>query len=305
MRLGAFRSVNDQKHAFQTCWSTSSPTGRESASCSPIPSRRVHERRASLTQSIPDGPRLHVIHLSLRSRNARREFGGSEFISFGPGRIGEHVHAPEPDHFNFGELSHDRLKQTTLGVAYDGRWKDVGEISFGISQANYRKDTVIPDEPVAMARSKPLLQWDGSREPDQVAHGLCRLRAGLEETGTAPPNAANRNQPLPAILTEQKDAGVRFAVTKDVKAVVGVFDLSRPYFGFDANNVFKQIGTVRSRGAEFSVLEAYAEAQRRRRRGVARSQGHSARYGGPDDRFEARGPAGAHSHFQPELEDAA
>ena len=110
-----------------------------------------------LTQSIPDGPRLHVIHLSLRSRNARREFGGSEFISFGPGRIGEHVHAPEPDHFNFGELSHDRLKQTTLGVAYDGRWKDVGEISFGISQANYRKDTVIPDEPVAMARSKPLL----------------------------------------------------------------------------------------------------------------------------------------------------
>jgi iron complex outermembrane receptor protein len=76
---------------------------------------------------------------------------------------------------------------------------------------------------------------------------------GLEESGTAPPNAANRNQPLPAILTQQKDAGVRFALTKDVKAVVGVFDLSRPYFGFAANNVFKQVGSVESRGAEFSL----------------------------------------------------
>ena len=35
--------------------------------------------------------------------------------------------------------------------------------------------------------------------------------------------------------------------------MVGVFDLSRPYFGFDTANVFKQVGTVRSRGAEFSI----------------------------------------------------
>ena len=36
----------------------------------------------------------------------------------------------------------------------------------------------------------------------------------------------------------------RFALTKDVKAVVGVFDLTRPYFGYDSSNVFKQVGTV-------------------------------------------------------------
>jgi iron complex outermembrane receptor protein len=54
-------------------------------------------------------------------------------------------------------------------------------------------------------------------------------------------------------LTEQKDAGVRFKVSKGIKAVAGVFDLSRPYFGFDAANVFGQVGTVRSGGAEFSV----------------------------------------------------
>jgi len=76
---------------------------------------------------------------------------------------------------------------------------------------------------------------------------------GLEESGTAPPNAANRNQPLPVILTQQKDAGVRITLSKSVKAVAGVFDLSRPYFGFDSANIFRQVGTVRSRGAEFSL----------------------------------------------------
>jgi iron complex outermembrane receptor protein len=68
----------------------------------------------------------------------------------------------------------------------------------------------------------------------------------------APPSAANRNAPLPTIITEQKDAGVRFAVG-GLKLVGGIFDLSRPYFGFDSANIFKQVGTVESRGAEFSV----------------------------------------------------
>src|SRR4029079_12798119 len=139
-------------------------------------------------------------------------------------------------------------------IAYDGRWKDVGEISFGISQVNYRKETVIPDVPVANARSEPTLYHataGGNLSKNiPVYAGYAR---GLEESGTAPPNAANRNQPLPAIITEQKDAGIRFGLTKGVKAVVVVFDLSRPYFGFDAANVYKQVGTVRSRGAEFSV----------------------------------------------------
>jgi iron complex outermembrane receptor protein len=110
-----------------------------------------------LTHSIPDGPRLHVIHLSVRERDARREFGGSEFIDFGPGRIGDRVQAPEPEEFHFDPLSHDRLKQTTVGVAYDGRWKNVGELSFGISRANFDKKTVVPGEADAVSRSKPLL----------------------------------------------------------------------------------------------------------------------------------------------------
>lgn len=256
VRLGAFRSVNDQQHAFSNLLVDEQPdgTGDRILYADPRSIAASTSGELRLTQSIPDGPRLHVIHLSLRSRNARREFGGSELIDFGPGQIGQPVDAPEPDHYNFGEISHDRLRQTTIGVAYDGRWKNVGEISFGLSQANYRKDTFVPDVPVARARSKPLLyNATAAANLTRSITAYAGYARGLEETGTAPPNAANRNQPLPAILTEQKDAGIRFSLTKKISAVAGVFDLSRPYFGFDGNSVFKQIGTVRSRGAEFSV----------------------------------------------------
>ena len=39
----------------------------------------------------------------------------------------------------------------------------------------------------------------------------------------------------------------------NVKVIAGLFDLRKPYFGFDAANRYTQVGTTRSRGAEFSV----------------------------------------------------
>jgi iron complex outermembrane recepter protein len=259
VRLGAFRSVNDLKTSFTNILADEQPDGtgdRILFADSPTKSAS-NSGELRVTHSIPDGPRLHVIHLSARVRDAQREFGGSDFIDFGPGRIGEKVLDPEPAEFHFDKISHDKVEQTTVGVAYDGRWKNVGEISFGISKARFHKETVIPGVPVAVTRSTPLLyNATAAAEITRSVALYVGYARGLEESGTAPPNSANRNQPLPAIITEQKDGGVRFNITKDVKAVVGVFDLSRPYFSFDPSNVYKQVGTVRSRGAEFSVSGA-------------------------------------------------
>ena len=256
VRFGAFRSVWDVKHSYTNLLVDEQPdgTGERVLFADPPNKQQSNSGELRLTHSIPDGPRLHVIHVSLRRRDAKREFGGSDFLDFGPGRIGEDVTAPSPNMFHFSEESHDRVEQTTLGVAYDGRWKNVGEISFGISKARFRKDTVIPGEADAITRSSPLL-YNATAAANLtksiiVYAGYAR---GLEESGTAPANAANRNEPLPAILTQQKDAGIRFNLTKNVKAVAGVFDLTRPYFGFDGANVFRQVGTVESRGAEFSL----------------------------------------------------
>src|SRR5206468_4100724 len=159
-----------------------------------------------LTHSMVDGPRLHVIHLSVRERDAHRQFGGSAVLDYGPGRIGQILDVPKPSSFDFGEVSRQHLTQTTYGVAYDGRWRNVGEISFSVSKAHYRKTTAIPGDGSAVARSSPWL-YNGTAAANltktvTIYAGYAR---GLEESGLAPPNAANRNSPLPTIITTQKD----------------------------------------------------------------------------------------------------
>ncbi|QIK77725.1 TonB-dependent receptor [Sphingomonas piscis] len=255
LRLGVFRSSVFNKHLYNHLLVDQQPdgSGERILIADPQTRNRSLSGELRLTHSILDGPRLHLFNLSLRKRDARREFGGSDVVSYGLGALGERVTAPKPD-FEFGELTRQRLRQTTYGAAYNGRWKDVGEISFGLSRARYRKVTRIPDEATADARSRPWL-YNGTAavilSPSvSVYAGFAK---GLEESGVAPQNAANRNEPLPTILTKQKDAGVRFALTKGVKAVVGVFDLRRPYFGYDEANLFGQVGSIRSRGAEFSI----------------------------------------------------
>ena len=163
-----------------------------------------------VTHSIPDGPRLHVVHVSLRGRDERAEFGGSDVLDFGPGRIGVRVTDPQPTTFRFGDLSRSHVQQTTIGLAYDGRWKDVGEISFGFSRASFSKATAIPNVPVAETRSNPLLyNMTLAAEISKAVTLYGGYSRGLEGSGVAPPNATNRNEPLPVILTEQTDAGVR------------------------------------------------------------------------------------------------
>jgi len=255
IRLGAFRSVFDQKASFTNLLLNLQPDGTADRVIIADPRAKNVSLSGELrvTHSIAEGPRLHVIHLSLRERDARRQFGGSDSVDLGPTAIGQPVTAPAPV-FVFSDQSHDHVRQTTWGVAYDGRWKNVGELSFGVSRADYSKTTALAGIASVTARSRPWLYNGTAAATVTKAISLyAGYSRGLEESGLAPPNAANRNQPLPTILTQQKDAGIRWLVTGNIKAVAGVFDLRRPYFSLDAANIFTQTGTTRSQGAEFSV----------------------------------------------------
>lgn len=255
LRLGAFRSSLNFKANFNYLFVDVQPdgTGERLVIADPPTESRSLSGEVRLTHSISEGPRLHLLHISARRRDARREFGGEDIVSFGIGQVGDKLNDPMPD-FSFAELTRQRVRQTTVGVAYDGRWKDLGEISFGISRADFDKTTNIPAVGKVTAKARPWL-YNGTAalilsKSVSIYAGYAR---GLEESGTAPPSATNRNEPLDTIITTQKDAGISFQVNPDIKAIVGVFDLRRPYFGFDTGNVFRRVGSIRSRGAEFSV----------------------------------------------------
>src|SRR4029453_5206223 len=76
---------------------------------------------------------------------------------------------------------------------------------------------------------------------------------GLEEAGIAPENAVNRREAAPLILSTQVDAGLRYVVKEGVNAVLGFFEIEKPFFGLSQANVFTELATVKHRGIEFSI----------------------------------------------------
>ncbi len=253
LRLGVFRSIRHLRNGYTYLIDELQPTGvgRRILFANPPSKSRGTSGEVRLTHTIAEGPRLHALHFSLRGRQSQREFGGDDEIDLGTSSMFEDVNTPRPS-FQFGERSHDSLRQWIYGIAYDGRWRGVGELSFGISRTAYRELTLAPDRTL-VARASPLL-YNGTLTVFPL-HGVAvygGYSRGFEESGSPPPNAANRSEALPAIITCQVDGGVRIELTSKLKAIAGLFDLSRPYFGFDQANRYVPIGATRSKGAEFS-----------------------------------------------------
>lgn len=258
VRAGLFRSLIDDHSNFTQLYEGLTPDGRANRLIIADPRNRFvsvsGELRAS--RALAEGPRLHVVHLSYRGRDRRQRYGGSDYLNYGATRVGEGFHPPEPD-YAFTEQTRDQVRQSTIGIAYEGRWRDVGELSFGLSRTRYRKRFELPGASAVETQSKPWLYnvtaaaFMSSRLT--VYAGFAR---GLEESGIAPDNAANRNQPLPAILTRQIDGGLRFVLTDKVKIVAGAFELRKPYYNLDAGNRFDLLGEIVNRGIEFSVSGA-------------------------------------------------
>ena len=215
-----------------------------------------------MTRTFVEGQRAHRVVASLRGRNRRQLFGGSDERDFGLVRIGEKVEFEEPDYI-FGEQSLDRVRQLTGGLAYTGRWTGVGEINLGLSKSDYRKRVARPGVAIAETRSRPFLYY-GTVALD-IADRLTAYAGytrGLEESGVAPQSATNRNEALPAILTSQRDAGVRWAITEKLRLIAGVFDIRKPYFSLDPSGLFTQLGVIRSRGLELSLSGAMTDRLR-------------------------------------------
>lgn len=255
LRAGIFRSLYNDHRAFTHLLANLAPDGSADRRLivDPPAENTSTSGELRLSRELIEGPRLHNLHLSLRGRDRQRRYDGSQRFDLGRTTMDAPYAAPQPV-FAFGEQTRDRTRQWTGGLAYDGRWRQVGEFGFSIQKTDYRKRLHKPAVPLATAEDKPWLYNLTAAAylgPDLVAFGS--FTRGLEESGVAPSNALNRNELLPAIRTTQGDIGLRYALTPDIKLVATVFDLRKPYFNFDAANRYAQLGDVQNRGLEVSL----------------------------------------------------
>ncbi len=208
-----------------------------------------------LSRSFTESPRLHVLHASLRARELRSLYGGSApVLDLGLRQLGERIPVERPAQFTFGERTLNSVKQWTAGLMYEGRWRNRGEMTSGVQRTDYEKSVRQPGRDLASTSTQPWLAVATA-----AVHVSSRLALyagytqGLEESGIAPDNAVNRNEVLPAIRTRQSDVGLRWILTEDLKLVAGLFDVRKPYFATDENDLFNVLGAVRHRGMELSL----------------------------------------------------
>ena len=207
-------------------------------------------------KSFTEGSRRHVFTASVRARRQDRSYGGEDFADFTGSRSDVPVRYAQPTPV-IGPKSRDHVVQTTFGLAYEGKWLGVGELTLGVQKTHYTKSVVdpAPAKPIPMTRDSPVLvSAAGALYVTPQLAVYAGYTRGLEESPVAPSNAINFQQAPPAIRTRQKDAGIRWRIAEGVTAVAGVFEVAKPYFNTTQNNLlFRQLGEVRQRGVEISV----------------------------------------------------
>jgi iron complex outermembrane receptor protein len=252
---GAFRSVARQEHNFNVLFRNMSPDGEADREVIHEAGRRSASTSGELrlTRRITEGDRLHLLHVMTRGRMQDRRYGGSQRFEFGLGRIDEPIDAPEPL-LERGDQTTDEVRQFTAGLGYAGQWRDVGELSLGVQRTFYEKAVVRPSGALPVTKASPWL-FNGTLSilagSDLVFYA--GYTKGLEESPVAPEIAVNRGEAPPAIITEQMDAGFRYAISPSLRLVAGLFDVRKPYFALDPGREFRQLGEVRNRGIEMSL----------------------------------------------------
>ena len=256
IKTGVFRSENNTPtRTFTAFVLNTNALGRGNYAIEKSPPRYTHATSGEirLSKSFLEAERKHSVYVNVRARDRNSTFGGGDLQRFGSVTLGAFPQFAEPQ-FQTTSTTLTQTRQVTGGIAYEGVWSEVGQLSMAVQKSKYERTLSRSGAIPVTGRESPLLYNIAS-----AAYLSSRLAAyagytrGFEELGTAPGNAINRDEAVPAALTRQIDAGLRYTLAPKLQLVAGVFRIEKPYYGLDATNVFRKLGNIRHRGVELSL----------------------------------------------------
>lgn len=260
LRAGLFHAEGPRQSNFSEIFTHIDGTDKADYRIVSDPRQDVHSLsgEAMLALRIGKGRITHLVLAGYRGRNRYTETGGSDVRGFGVVTLGEYAAQPRPD-FAFGPVNSGRVKQVSWMAGYSGRIDGIGAINLGVQKSRYRAaNRDARTGAISRERDDPWL-YNASIRADlsaRVSFYLASQR-GLEDSGVAPENAANRNAQLPAARSTQYEGGLRWkfggADGTGGQLVAAAFQIEKPYFTFDATGAFAPAGTVRHRGVEASL----------------------------------------------------
>jgi iron complex outermembrane receptor protein len=261
LRAGVFRSSNDNPASFADLYTNVQLNGQSEHVLVGFSDQNTSSTSGEvrLTGTFTAGDWRQQAIFMARGRDTTSRFGGEDAVDVGPAPISAIVQVPEPD-FSYSARAIDDVELWSMGAAYRVDWKSLGVLEMGIQKEDYRETDNSPGTPESEIEAHPFRYYANSAfavTPQLTLYA--GYTQGLENSGVAPNSAKNSGAVLPASLTWQVDSGARYAVTPKLKIIAGVFELQKPYFNFDTNNVDRELGVQQARGIELSVAGEVTE----------------------------------------------
>jgi iron complex outermembrane recepter protein len=261
LRAGVFRSANDSNVSFADLYTGVQPNGQSEQVVVGFPDQNTSSTSGEvrLTGTFIAGDWRQQLIFMTRGRETTSRYGGEDAIDIGPAAISTILQVAEPD-FAYSARAIDDAELWSMGAAYRVDWKSFGVLEVGIQKEDYRETDNSPGTPESQIEAHPFRSYANSAfgvTPQLTLYA--GYTQGLENSGVAPNSAQNSGAVLPASLTWQVDSGARYAITPKLKFIAGVFELQKPYFNLDTNNIDRELGVQQARGIELSVAGEVTE----------------------------------------------
>jgi iron complex outermembrane receptor protein len=257
-RGGFFHSKNNRRANFTEIFSVTAPSGLSNHRLISDPLQEVHSwsGEAQLAMRFGGDDWQHRVIIGYRGRDRYTQSGGSDVRDFGSVVLGDLDPEVQPN-FVYSAVNVGRVQQSSWMLGYMARIAGFGQINLGTQRARYRAS--FRDSKGTSQSRDDLWLYNASMIVD-VSPALSLFggsQRGLEDSGVAPENAANRGEQLPATRSTQYEAGLRWNFgprSTRSHLVISAFQITKPYFSFDAGGRFTSLGTVRHRGIESSLV---------------------------------------------------
>lgn len=252
----AFRSIWVLDNADNTLIS-SDAQGNATATTLRTPQRKwkvSNTGEIRLGRTFSTGDFENQITLALRGRRTVTELASALSIPLGAFDLVTGDPPEVPERLWSGTRGEDVVNQYIVSASYGLTWRDRLQLRFGVHRMRYDK-AVRSTSGATSERVSNTTNYNVSA----VVNLTDRLAlfgswvTGLEESGSAPASAINREEVLPPAETEQIELGARYALSPRLTLIAALFDVSKPSQGFRLDRTFGVVGQVRHRGFEASI----------------------------------------------------
>ena len=255
LAAGIFRSIYDVPVSYADLFVNTQPSGLADHLLIGLPDQRTasDSGEVRLTGAFTQGRWAQKVVLVARGRDEQARYGGEDAVDAGMTYIGAPAQVPAPD-FLYTERVYDHTQLWSTGAAYQVQRAGWGELAVGAQKEFYDKSVLTPGSPPSHLTDDPGRMYGTAAVPLSGGAVLYSdYTQGFEDSGAVPTSAANRGAILQTTRTWQVDSGVRYPFTSNLSLIAGYFELDRPYFNFDADNVDRKLGDQHASGLELSL----------------------------------------------------